>query len=101
MIGLGSTLVYSILVIHIYIPFCRSLKEKRSQIKPLIHRIHNEFNVSVSEIDKQDTWNETVVACALISNNKQFSEAYLARVIHFIEKTSADLQILEHSIQQF
>ena len=44
-----------LLTIHIHIPGCASLKEKRRRLKPLITRLHREFNISVAEIDLQDS----------------------------------------------
>ena len=46
------------LTIHLHLPTCGSLKEKRGRIKPLIARLHREFNVSVAEMDLQDKWQE-------------------------------------------
>jgi uncharacterized protein YlxP (DUF503 family) len=37
-----------ILTLEIQLPGCKSLKEKRSRLKPLIARLHREFNVSVA-----------------------------------------------------
>ena len=42
------------LTIHLHLPACSSLKEKRGRIKPLMARLHREFNVSVAEMDLQD-----------------------------------------------
>ena len=43
------------LTIHLRLPGCASLKEKRGHIKPLLNRLHREFNVSVAEMDLQDS----------------------------------------------
>ncbi len=55
--------------IHLHLPTCASLKEKRGRIKPLIARLHREFNVSVAEMDLQDKWQEAVIACAMVGND--------------------------------
>ena len=46
------------LTIHLRLPLCTSLKDKRGRIKPLMSRLHREFNVSVAEMDLQDKWDE-------------------------------------------
>ena len=56
------------LTIHLHLPACSSLKEKRGRIKPLIARLHREFNVSVAEMDLQNQWQEAVIGCAMIGN---------------------------------
>lgn len=92
-------MVLCTLVCHLLIPGCRSLKEKRSQLKPLIARIHREFNVSVSEIDKQDVWNEAIIACVLVSNERRFAEKNITQVIAFIEKYWKNVQLIGHKIE--
>ena len=59
----------AILTIHLHLPACASLKEKRGRLKPLISRLHREFNVSVAEMDLQDKWQEAVIACAMVNSD--------------------------------
>lgn len=92
-------MVYSVIIIDLYIPSSRSLKEKRSRLKPVIHRLHKEFNLSTAELDKQDRWNESVVGCALISNDRKFSDMLLSKVVPFIEMTFPDVNVTNYSIQ--
>jgi uncharacterized protein YlxP (DUF503 family) len=56
-----------ILTIYLHLPGCASLKEKRGRLKPLLNRLHREFNVSVAEMSRQDAWQEAVIACALVN----------------------------------
>ena len=88
-----------ILTLHLFIPGCTSLKEKRSHIKPILARLHREFNISVAEIDRQDMWQESVIACALISNDSDYTQKALQQVIKFTEKNWPELEILEHPIE--
>jgi uncharacterized protein YlxP (DUF503 family) len=91
-------LIYAILVVHIQIPNSISLKDKRQVIKSIIEKIKNIFNVSVAEIEKNEVWNESVLACAHISNNKIFSETYLKKVFAYIEKSALEFIILDYSV---
>lgn len=68
------------LTIHLRIPACASFKEKRGRIKPLITRLHHEFNVSVAEMDLQDTWDEAIIGCAMIGNDHAFLQSALQTV---------------------
>jgi hypothetical protein len=87
------------ILLDISIPGIKSLKEKRSTIKPIIHRLHRQFNVSVAEIDHQDTWDRCVLLCAIVSNDKAFSQKQAMKLVdHFVENfLSVDL--LSHSIE--
>ncbi|WP_145644252.1 DUF503 domain-containing protein, partial [Bacillus licheniformis] len=51
-----------------------SLKEKRAVLKRIITRIRAKFNVSVSEIDYQDTWQRTSFGIAAVSSSRVQTE---------------------------
>lgn len=87
------------LTCHIRIPGCRSLKEKRSQIKPLLARVHREFNVSIAEVDKHDIWDEAILCCVLVSNERRFAEKSINKILGFIEKYWKNTQIVNHWIE--
>ena len=88
-----------ILTLHFFIPGCTSLTEKRGYIKPVLARLHREFNISVSEVDRQDMWQESVIACALISNDHAYTQRALQQVVDFTENSWPDLELLEHHIE--
>ena len=89
----------ALLTLHLFIPGCTSLKEKRSHIKPILARLHREFNISVAEVDRQDQWQEAIIACALVSSDHGYAQRSLQNVIDFTEKNWPDLEILEHPIE--
>ena len=90
-----------LLYIEMGIPFASSLKEKRSSIKPLLHRLHREFNVSVCEFAHQEDTKSTVIACSMISDSRIFIEKEFARIISFLPRKFADLEINSHSTEYF
>ena len=87
------------IIIDLTLPGVRSLKNKRTQIKPLLHRLHREFNVSSAELDKQDLWNEAVIGCAMIANDRKIVDASLAKIPAFIQEKFPNLEIIDFSIQ--
>ena len=91
-------MVYAVLVLDLRFADCRSLKDKRSILKPLLHKLHKEFNVSAAEVEKNESWNKAIVGCALISNEKQFAESCLAKIPDFITKYFPAVDILRFSI---
>ena len=88
-----------LLTIELQIPGCRSLKEKRSRLKPLIARLHREFNISISEVDHQDRWDEAVLACALVSNDTRFTQRSLRNVIGWIEHNWPDVTLIDDRME--
>ena len=87
------------LTIHLHLPACASLKEKRGRIKPLIARLHREFNVSVAEIGLQDKWQETVIACAMVGNERGHLESALQNVAKWVEGHWTDGDVIEQKIE--
>ena len=88
-----------ILTLQIQLPGCKSLKEKRSRLKPLIARLHREFNISVSELDCQDVWDEATIGCVMISNQHQFSEKSLHTVVHWLNINWPDISMVDDHIE--
>ena len=87
------------LTIHLHLPTCASLKEKRGCIKPLISRLHREFNISVAEIDLNDKWQEAVIGCAMIGNDHAFLQSALGNVAKWVEGNWSDGDIIEQKIE--
>jgi len=88
-----------ILTLHIYLPGCKSLKEKRSYIKPLIHRVHREYNVSIAEIKLQDKWQESILSIVLVSNDRSHLNEYLCNVMGFIKTYYKNIELYSESIE--
>ena len=86
-------------MIHLHLPGCSSLKEKRSRIKPLLNRLHREFNVSVAEMDMQDMWQETVIACALLNNNGAHIQRSLQTVSKWVKSNWSDGDVIDEKIE--
>jgi len=87
------------LFIHLHIPGCGSLKEKRGYIKPLIARLRREFNLSVAEIDLQDKWQEAVIGCAMIGNDHAFLQSALQTVARWVEANWRQGDVIEQKIE--
>lgn len=96
----GSEMAIGLLTMHLHLPGCSSLKEKRSKIKPVLTRLHREFNVSTAELDFQDVWRDTVIGCATLSSDSVQNQRLLQQVLDFTEQNWPDLPIVDHSIQQ-
>jgi uncharacterized protein len=90
-----------LLMIQLHIPGCTSLKEKRSRLKPLLARLHREFNVSVAEVEHQDAWQEAGIACALVSSDAAHTQRALQRIVHWIETDWPDVDVENDTLELF
>lgn len=90
-----------LLTLHLNLPGCKSLKEKRSRLKPLLARLHREFNISVSEVEQNDTWQSAVIACAMVSNDANHTERSLQRVREWVETNWLDVFVERDHLEIF
>lgn len=87
------------LTIHLHLPLCTSLKDKRGRIKPLMNRLHREFNVSVAEMDLQDKWDEAIIACAMINSDAVTLRQSLQTVAKWVESNWTDGDVWDVKIE--
>ena len=87
------------LTVHLHLPACASLKEKRGRIKPLLARLHREFNISAAELELQDHWQEAVIGCALIGNDATHLQQTMQSVAKWVHANWEDGQIIEQKIE--
>ncbi|MYA79592.1 MAG: DUF503 domain-containing protein [Acidobacteriia bacterium] len=71
--------VVGLLTLQLHIEHAHSLKEKRHVLKGLKDRLRKRFNVSVAEVDGQDTWQASVVAVVMVSRDRQRVQNQLAK----------------------
>ena len=87
------------LTVHLHLPGCASLKEKRGRLKPLLARLHREFNVSAAEMDLQDRWQEAVIACAMVGNDAAHLQQAMQTVAKWVHANWEDGQVIEQQIE--
>jgi Uncharacterized protein conserved in bacteria len=69
-----------VLTLELRLPYSHSLKDKRHVVKGLKDRLRHKFNVSVAEIDYQDTWQRSVIAVVTVSGSHVNAEQVLQSV---------------------
>ncbi|MBY8889173.1 DUF503 domain-containing protein [Streptomyces sp. PTM05] len=62
----------------------RSLKEKRSVIRPIVAELHRRFAVSAAEVGEQDLYRRAVVGLALVSGDPGHLREVLERCEHWM-----------------
>lgn len=73
------------------IPGTTSLKDKRSVVRRVRDRCHNQFGVSVAEVDQLDVRDRAVLGMALVSNDARLLQSRMDQLLAFVE----DLQVAE------
>ena len=88
-----------ILTVHLHLPACTSLKQKRGRLRPLLARLHREFNVSAAEMDLQDRWDAALIAWSMVGNESAFIHSALQTVQKWIESNWPDGMVVDQHIE--
>lgn len=75
-----------------------SLKYKRHILKSIIERLKNKFNISIAEIDLNDTWQSAIIGFACVTNNTSHANKIISKVIDFIDMDSR-VEISDYNIE--
>jgi len=86
-------------LVALYLPGVRSLKGKRHVLKPLITRLRREFNLAVAEVGNNDVWQSAELALVTVANDPGFVHSVLEGVVHWIERNTPDVQVVDWSIE--
>jgi uncharacterized protein YlxP (DUF503 family) len=71
----------------IYAPWVHSLKEKRMIVKSICAKVKNKFNVSIAEVEEQDTHQNIVLGFACVAGEASMADSMIDHVLNFIEST--------------
>ena len=79
----------------------QSLKGKRGVVRSIVRRTRNRFNLSVTEVGGQDTWQRCVLGLSTIGADAVTVRKALDRAVEFIEQLhlaevrSSDIELVE------
>ncbi|HSL94182.1 MAG TPA: DUF503 domain-containing protein [Bacillota bacterium] len=71
---------------ELYLPASTSLKDKRAEIKSLLARVRQKFNVGVAEVSHHEKWQLSGLAVVAVANERKYVEEVLDNVISFVER---------------
>jgi uncharacterized protein YlxP (DUF503 family) len=73
-----------VMTVSMHLPGVASLKDKRHILKSVIGRLQSRFNVSVSEVEHQDSHTSAVLGLAVVSNERAFIDQQLDAILTFM-----------------
>ncbi|MFJ5622072.1 DUF503 domain-containing protein [Peribacillus loiseleuriae] len=93
-------MIISAVVCECIIYDAHSLKDKRAVLQRVLTRLKQKFNVSVSEVDFQDTWQRTQIAIVAVTSSRKSTEREIQNALQFLdsfpelERTLTDIEWL-------
>lgn len=88
-------------IIDLHLPGNGSLKGKRSILKPLLARLHKEFNLATAEVGYHDVWQSAQIALVSVSNDAGHVQRLLEQAVRWIENHRPDLSVVDWQIEVF
>jgi hypothetical protein len=67
---------------ELFVPESRSLKAKRSVLRPIVDGLRHRMKISVAEVDHQDTWQRAAIAVAVVAE----SDGHLREILATVER---------------
>jgi uncharacterized protein YlxP (DUF503 family) len=77
-------MLVGVMKVQIYMHGITSLKDKRHIVKSVIGRLQSRFNVSISEVEHQDSKTTAVLGIAVVSNDAVFIDQQLDSILDFM-----------------
>lgn len=68
--------------VDLRLPACRSLKDRRQVIRPILDGARHRYAVSAAEVDHQDSWQRATLGFAAVSG----SVGHVTEVIDAVER---------------
>lgn len=84
--------------VELHLPEVGSLKEKRHVLKGLKEKVRHRFEVSVAEVDHQDSWQRAMLAVACVSQDSRHANEVVSKALNFIE-SAVDGHVIDIEIE--
>jgi uncharacterized protein len=90
---------FGLLTLQFKLYQCNSLKEKRSLLRPLEHRLSKQFTISIAETGYQDSHEYAQITLGLVYNNTAFIQSELATLEKWMEKFYPEITIYDQKLE--
>jgi len=84
-------MIVGVIRVELYIPFARSLKEKRKEVRSIKERLRRSFNLSISEVDNHDLWQRATLGISVTGRDYAHLQEVVDKILDFLEKNWAHL----------
>jgi len=79
-------MVIGFLALEIFLPYSRSLKDKRKVLNALRDRVRSRFNAAFAELDFQDKWQRSRIGIVTLNSQKGLVDEILQKIRRDVEE---------------
>ena len=91
-------MIVGVLRLQVSVFDAMTLKDKRRVIKSLKDRMANKYNISVAEVDYNDSIRTSVLGVAMVANDSVFLNSALSGIVDFVRKIP-QLSLIDYHIE--
>ncbi len=84
--------------VRLLIREARSLKDKRQVVRSITDRLRNGFNISIAEVEEQDSRQLVVLGMAMVSNEARHIRSTFDTIVHVL-RTHPVAEFVDHAIE--
>jgi uncharacterized protein YlxP (DUF503 family) len=92
-------MVIGVCTVVLEISASHSLKDKRRVVKSILAKVRNQFNVSIAEVDANDSWQSAVLGVACVSSDAAYAHGLLTRMVEMISNSRFDAAVADYTIE--
>lgn len=86
--------------LNLHLPGCRSLKEKRGRLAPLLAGLRRKFELAAAEVGAQDVWASSIVACAVVSTDATHNQRVLQAALEWVSSHQTEVEVSSTSVEE-
>jgi uncharacterized protein YlxP (DUF503 family) len=86
-------------LITLRLPENDSLKGKRQVVKSLVTRLRSRYNISVAEVDNNESWQIACLGVTCVSNDSRHANEVISKVVAFIENSRLNAELLDYEVE--
>lgn len=87
------------LTLKLYLPYCHSLKEKRNLLKSCIKRTQEKLNISVAEVDVNNSWQSSQIGIVWISGNPNSGQKLTEKIKNYINSHYPEIELTAEIVE--
>ena len=91
-------MIIGILQMELRLGESRSLKDKRMVLKSLKDRLRKRYNIAVSEIGFQESWQRILLGVSSIGTDKEYVNGLLSSVLDWVA-SERSTELLSHRME--
>ena len=79
-------MVLGVCRLQLILPEAHSLKEKRGVVQSLLAQVRRKFNVAISEVEDQNSWQVAGLGFSVVSSDSRHADRMISEIMDFLEK---------------